>query len=628
MPKRQRSDEKAARRVELSVESGRRFDAYIRSWMKDSTEPPLLRPSWLPSLTPLPTLAAPMKSAVTPTPATAPTTTTVVDTSCLCKWTPPSAVMPSSRTAVVYDMSMLDHVSPDPGDFERPARLQSTLDHLTAIGLLPCCQRIPARTAKTRELRRVHSRELVDTIDQLDFFMGIRDGRGSVIGQDLFASEHTSLAARMAVGCVIEATRAVLSGAAPNAFALVRPPGHHAGPGNAAGFCLYNNIAVAARAAQMDLIAAKPERNPTDDAQLPRILILDWDVHHCDGTESIFYEDPSVLVVSLHQYGNGRGHVLRKVPSAASRQPTEISTANKEDITADDLAALLAPDSVEPPPAPLLETLRDEAAPAPQHTPTERRRVRTTVDYNKLAMQMEEGSDAEIAALFGVDLNAASSSSSSSSLPSSSSSASADGSSTAVNGTRPAHYAGDTAGLSFDEMPLQRDTSVEDEELFYPGTGHLNRVGGDTTAAAQGRNINIPWPAHGMGDLEYLQLLQEIVLPAASEFQPELVLISCGFDSASGDLLGSMNLTPSGFYAMTRLMAHNFPRLVVALEGGYNVRNVALCSEAVMRALLESSGCPSDQLPKSRMLWCQASSLVADIKRMHAPYWSCFSQNL
>ncbi|CAJ1988695.1 histone deacetylase [Leishmania donovani] len=257
MPKRQRSDEKAAHHVQLSVESGSRFDAYIRGWMQGTVEQPLLRPSLLPPLTPLPTLAAPSKSGAAQTPATASAATTVGDLSRLCEWTPPSAVMPASRTAVVYDTSMLDHVSPDAGDYERPARLQSTLDHLTAIGLLPCCQRIPARTAKKHELRRVHCRELIDTVDQLDFFMGIQEGRGSVIGQDLFASEHTSRAARMAAGCVIEAVKAVLSGAATNAFAIVRPPGHHAGPANAAGYCLYNNVAVAARAAQAELAAAQ-----------------------------------------------------------------------------------------------------------------------------------------------------------------------------------------------------------------------------------------------------------------------------------------------------------------------------------------------------------------------------------
>ncbi|AYU78691.1 histone deacetylase, putative [Leishmania donovani] len=628
MPKRQRSDEKAAHHVQLSVESGSRFDAYIRGWMQGTVEQPLLRPSLLPPLTPLPTLAAPSKSGAAQTPATASAATTVGDLSRLCEWTPPSAVIPASRTAVVYDTSMLDHVSPDAGDYERPARLQSTLDHLTAIGLLPCCQRIPARTAKKHELRRVHCRELIDTVDQLDFFMGIQEGRGSVIGQDLFASEHTSRAARMAAGCVIEAVKAVLSGAATNAFAIVRPPGHHAGPANAAGYCLYNNVAVAARAAQADLAAAQAEHNPAGDAQQPRILILDWDVHHCDGTENIFYDDPSVLVISLHQYGNGHGHVLRKVSSAAAKNPAEISTPSKEEITADDLAALLSGGAIEPPPVSAPEASRPEAASDPPQGSTEGRRVRAAVDYNSLAAQIEEEGDAEIAALFGVDLNAASTSSSNSSSASTSSSVSAHSTSVARNGTRPVHYAGDTVGLSFDETPRQRATGAEEEELFYPGTGHLNRVGGDATPAAQGRNINIPWPTHGMGDLEYLQLLHEVVLPAAREFRPELVLISCGFDSASGDLLGSMCLTPSGYYIMTRLMAQNFPKLVVALEGGYNVRNVALCSEAVMRALLESSGCPGDRLPKSRMLWCQASSLVADIKRIHAPYWSCFSPNM
>ncbi|GET88468.1 histone deacetylase, putative [Leishmania tarentolae] len=628
MPKRQRSDEKAVHHVELSVESGRRFDAYIRGWLQGTIEQPCLRPSLLPPLTPLPTLATLSKSAAAETRERVSAAATAGESSPLFEWTPPRTVLPSSSTAVVYDNCMLDHISPDAGDYERPARLESTLDHLTAIGLLACCQRIPARTAKTSELRRVHCRELIDTIDQLDFFMGIQEGRGSVIGQDLFASEHTSRAARMAAGCVIEAVRAVLTGTATNAFALIRPPGHHAGPANAAGFCLYNNVAVAARAAQAELVASPSDQNPDGDAQKPRILILDWDVHHCDGTESIFYNDPSVLVISLHQYGKGQGHVLRKVSSVASKQPVDTSTNKKEDITADDLAALLSPGAVEPPPVSVPEASCPEAASALPQSLTEGRRARAAVDYNKLAAQIEDDDDAEIAALFGVDLNAVSSSSNSSSAFGSPST-NADNTSVEKRSTHPVNYPGDTVGLSFDETSLQRyATGTEEEEPFYPGTGHLNRVGGDTAPAAQGRNINIPWPTHGMGDLEYLQLLHEVVLPVAHEFRPELVLISCGFDSASGDLLGSMRLTPSGYYIMTRLMTQNFPRLVVALEGGYNVRNVALCSEAVLRALLETSGCPSHRLPKTRMLWCQASSLVSDIKRMHAPYWNCFSQNM
>lgn len=129
---------------------------------------------------------------------------------------------------------------------------------------------------------------------------------------------------------------------------------------------------------------------------------------------------------------------------------------------------------------------------------------------------------------------------------------------------------------------------------------------------AAGTTINAPWPTHSMGDLEYLYLLETVLLPLVRHaggggggkafFRPDLVLVSSGFDSCAEDILGSQALSPSGYYWMTHMLASIFAapptstatrprpqRVVVALEGGYNLKNVALSSEMVLRALMESS---------------------------------------
>ncbi|MGC3996616.1 MAG: histone deacetylase [Anaeromyxobacter sp.] len=147
-------------------------------------------------------------------------------------------------------------------------------------------------------------------------------------------SERAALAS---AGCAIAAARAVASGRAAAAFALGRPPGHHAAPDRAGGYCLFNNVAVAARAVQADGLAE-------------RVLILDWDVHHGDGTQAVFWEDPSVYLLSVHLWphypgtgapeerGAGPGrHTTRNVPVPHGTTP-----AGYRALVADALEAALA----------------------------------------------------------------------------------------------------------------------------------------------------------------------------------------------------------------------------------------------------------------------------------------------
>ncbi|CCW72062.1 unnamed protein product [Phytomonas sp. Hart1] len=617
MTKRKRANENERSEKEASSDqaarSNQRFRAFINRWREDVEDPSAVRhPSSLRPLCPLPTLLEFL----------APRSPHRSNVGTFTKESTQGAIAACegvSGTGVVYDEYMLQHVSPDPRELERPSRLQRTIAHLTAVGLLGCCVRLNAKKATTRDLRRVHTKEHIDYVDQLDFFMQFKDDGSMSVGQDLYACESTSKVARMAAGSVVEAALAVTEGRVRNAFAFVRPPGHHACAELPSGFCFFNNVAVAARAVQEKL---SPDSFRRKEGK-PRVLILDWDVHHCDGTESIFYEDPSIMVISIHQYAKRRGHILRK-PSSRTEAPSNTADQSPPepttDLSVEALGKLLPTDEE-------MQRWNGECADVlalpkgdPDLPATTEKRVHGMIDYNKLAAELI-ADDNEAAAMLGVDLSGSSATGSETTSTDSSG-----GSETGMRGGPACRHAGDTEGLSLNSKIDSSSLGLGSEELFYPGTGHLNRIGGEQNAAARGRNLNIPWPTHGMGDLEYLHVLNEIVVHVMMEFSPQVVIISCGFDSASGDLLGSMNLTPSGYYMMTKCISRHAPRLVVALEGGYHVSNIALCSEAVLRALLEDSmpdGAPA--LPRSRMLLAQSNDLIQSIKEQYKGVLKCFS---
>ena len=193
-----------------------------------------------------------------------------------------------ARVGLLYSDVMELHAGPA-HHFERPARHAAVVEKFQKTGLEARCERVAAREASDAELLTCHTEaHLVTVRTTFDASSDVRvQGEG-----DIYWTEHTERCARTAAGTACEAALAVASGACDRAFAVVRPPGHHADCGRATGFCFYNNAAVAARVA-LERDAAR------------RVLILDWDVHHGNGIQDILYEDPRVLYVSLHRYGDG-----------------------------------------------------------------------------------------------------------------------------------------------------------------------------------------------------------------------------------------------------------------------------------------------------------------------------------
>lgn len=199
-------------------------------------------------------------------------------------------------TALIYDDRFLRHDVgqgllympgiPEQESGERlggPSVVQRSRHLLVASGLAAQLTEIPPRLAGADELAYVHTPEYVAHIRTLS------DGAGGNAGSIAPVSPGTYEIAARAAGGAITAVEMVLRGEAPNAFALLRPPGHHALADFGMGGCIFGNVAIAARYAQGQGVA--------------RVAIVDWDVHHGNGTQAAFYDDPSILFISLHQDG-------------------------------------------------------------------------------------------------------------------------------------------------------------------------------------------------------------------------------------------------------------------------------------------------------------------------------------
>lgn len=219
------------------------------------------------------------------------------------------------KTAFIYSDVYLRH---DTGRQhpERKQRLVAIVEHLNRVGLMEELSLVSARRATIEEIMLVHPEYYIDQI-QRTIHQGI-----SYLDPDTRVSSESYEVALEAVGGVLVAVDQVLQDQADTAFCAVRPPGHHAEPDRAMGFCLFNNVAIAARYAQ-------------EKYDLEKVLIVDWDVHHGNGTQDIFYKDPTVFYFSIHQYpwypgtgsrdetgiGEGKGFTLNiPVPAGTGDQ--------------------------------------------------------------------------------------------------------------------------------------------------------------------------------------------------------------------------------------------------------------------------------------------------------------------
>uniref|UniRef100_A0A8D1D5E7 Histone deacetylase n=2 Tax=Sus scrofa TaxID=9823 RepID=A0A8D1D5E7_PIG len=347
-------------------------------------------------------------------------------------------LLPGSATGIAYDPLMLKHQCICGNSTTHPehaGRIQSIWSRLQETGLLNKCERIQGRKASLEEIQLVHSEHhsLLYGTNPLDgqkldprtllgdssqkFFSSLPCGGLGVDSDTIWNELHSSGAARMAVGCVIELASKVASGELKNGFAVVRPPGHHAEESTAMGFCFFNSVAITAKYLR-------------DQLNISKILIVDLDVHHGNGTQQAFYADPSILYISLHRY---------------------------------------------------------------------------------------------------------------------------------------------------------------DEGNFFPGSGAPNEVG---TGLGEGYNINIAWTGGldpPMGDIEYLEAFRTVVKPVAKEFDPDMVLVSAGFDALEGHAppLGGYKVTAKCFGHLTKqLMTLADGHVVLALEGGHDLTAICDASEACVNALL------------------------------------------
>ncbi|MEP7292383.1 MAG: histone deacetylase [Chloroflexota bacterium] len=325
-----------------------------------------------------------------------------------------------------------------PGHPEHAGRIRAVWQRLDESGLSARMQQVEAQPATDEQILTVHTKDYLELLKRLNLLETTK-----LLDINTYVGPHVLDIARLSAGGVVDAVDAVMRGAAENGLAAVRPPGHHAIADYGLGFCLLGNIAIGARYAQQHY-------------GIERVLIVDYDVHHGNGTEAMFYDDPSVLFISTHQY------------------------------------------------------------------------------------------------------------------------------------------------------PL------------YPGTGAVTDVG---AGAGVGYTLNVPLPAF-CGDANYARIFEQIVWKAAERFQPQLILVSAGFDAHWTDPLAGMKLTLNGYAHLSselKRMAEQFcdGKIVFVMEGGYDLDALSYGMCNLARVLLGDAPTDLLGLAPNRRAEPEISGLLERIKALH-----------
>ncbi len=352
-------------------------------------------------------------------------------------------------TALIYDPIFLEHITPN-NHPDQPQRLQMAMNVLEALNWLERegLVLLTPRDASVDELAAVHERDYIHSVEEAARQVAQEQANGGRqtrhFATDTYVSGKSYEAAVKAAGAPLTAIDAIMRGEIENAYCLVRPPGHHAVAESAKGICLFNNVAVAARYA-------------IDRYGLERVMIIDFDVHHGNGTQELFYDDPRVLYFSTHQ--------------------------------------------------------------AP----------------------------------------------------------------------------------------------------FYPGTGLSDERG---EGEGEGTTINVPLPA-GTGYETFEPVFRQVMAPAADRFDPQLILVSAGFDAHWHDPLGGLNLSTAAFAQLMNVIIEEARflcdgRLVLVQEGGYSIDAMGACVATCINPLLGDDAAV-DSLGQAPQMPYRINTdiLIAELRRLH-----------